>query len=352
MGAATAWHLARDGRSVLVLERFGTGHRRGSSHGATRVFRVAYRDIRYARLGLAALAWWRVMEDDTGTTLLDQCGQLDHGPAAPVGEIAGVLDALGRPVERLRAPEAAERWPGMRFDDTVVYSADGGRCYADATVTALQRRAVDHGADLHVDEPVQRIELLPGGVAVHTSGASYRAAVAVVAAGPWAGAVAGGTVPLPPLVVSCEQPGHFRPTVDGAERWPSFLHHRAGDSPLAFGAYGVYTPGLGMKVGVEGSGRVVDPEEGPFPHDPGAVDALRGYVATWFPGLDPDPVEVSTCLFTSTPDEHFVLDRRGPIVVCSPCSGHGFKFVPVIGRLVADLASGAEQADPAWRLPR
>ncbi|MFM7068604.1 MAG: FAD-dependent oxidoreductase, partial [Actinomycetes bacterium] len=80
-------------------------------------------------------------------------------------------------------------------------------------------------------------------------------------------------------------------------------------------------------------------------------DQLAQYVRTWFPGLDPEPLDATSCLFTSTTDEHFLLDRRGPFIVCSPCSGHGFKFVPAIGRAVRALADGAPAAAP-WQLPR
>lgn len=124
--------------------------------------------------------------------------------------------------------------------------------------------------------------------------------------------------------------------------WPSVLHHRSGAGPLDFGAYAVWAPGVGMKVGLEDVDRPVDPDDRPAEPPAQAVDALVDYVGRWFPGLDPRPLDPHMCLFTSTPDEHFVLDRRGPVVVVSPCSGHGFKFVPAIGRLAADLASAPD----------
>jgi len=98
------------------------------------------------------------------------------------------------------------------------------------------------------------------------------------------------------------------------------------------------------------TGPTIDPDRSPRTVDPGPLARLGRYVATWLPGLDPEPVSVSTCLYTTTPDQHFVLDRRGPVVACSPCSGHGFKFVPAIGEIVADLADGGSQDEVAWRL--
>jgi sarcosine oxidase len=245
----------------------------------------------------------------------------------------------------------------MRFEGAVVFSADDGRCRAEATVTALQRRAVAHGAELHVRTAVERIDVGPGGAGaratVHSTAGSWRAPAVVVAAGAWAHGLLGGIVDgLPPLQVTLEQPAHFRPVLADVG-WPSFLHHAPGPGPghpLGFGAYGVFSPGEGMKVGEHGTGPTIDPDRSPRTVDPGPLARLGRYVATWLPGLDPEPVAASTCLYTTTPDQHFVLDRRGPVVVCSPCSGHGFKFVPAIGEIVADLADGGSQDDVAWRL--
>jgi sarcosine oxidase len=192
-------------------------------------------------------------------------------------------------------------------------------------------------------------------LAVHAAGRSWTASTVVVAAGAWVGDITRGLVTLPSLEITCEQPAHFRPVVEQAS-WPSFIHHvrrsNGPDQPLGVDGYGLLTPGEGVKVAEHGSGVIVpDADHRPFEPDPDRLERLCRYVRAWFPGLDPDPVSATTCLYTSTPDHHFVLDRVGPIVVCSPCSGHGFKFVPLIGALTADLACGGEQRDPAWRFP-
>jgi sarcosine oxidase len=105
-----------------------------------------------------------------------------------------------------------------------------------------------------------------------------------------------------------------------------------------------------MKVGEHGTGQPIDPAAPRPPIDPARVARLGRYVAQWFPGLDPEPASISGCLYTTTPDEHFVVDRRGPLVICSPCSGHGFKFVPAIGDMTAALALGGTQTEAPWRL--
>ncbi len=357
MGAATAWQLARDGRDVLLVEQFEPGHAHGSSHGHTRIFRVAYRDARYTAFALDALEWWRVLEDESGDSLLDLCGQIDHGARESLDDIAAALDHHCRPYERLSGAAAAERWPGIRTEDGAVFSPDGGFVAADRSVATLYRVAAEQGATIRTNLVVRRIEPSAdgAGATVVTDEGSWTAPVVVVAAGAWAADLLDGLVDLPPLTVTLAAPSHFRPLV-GPEPWPSVVHHATGGVPLGFGAYAVWAPGVGVKVGLEERELPVDLARRPYAAPPDVVAALAGYVAEWFPGLDPQPLDPHTCLFTNTPDEHFILDRRGPVVVVSPCSGHGFKFVPAIGRLAAAMAvspdaraTDVDRVD-AWRL--
>jgi sarcosine oxidase len=351
MGSATAWQLARRGRSVLLLEQFEPGHARGSSHGATRIFRVAYRDPLYVGLALEALALWRELEAESGEILLEQDGQLDHGAPEATAVIAQNLRAAGRACEELSPAGARERWPGMRFDRSVVFSPEGGRCHAQTTVRALQRVCAARGGELRFGARASRVVPDGDGARVVTADAEYVARAVVVAAGAWVGKLLGSGLGLPELRVTREQPAHFAPR-DARARFPAFIHHAnaRGGAHLGFATYGLWTPGLGVKVGEHGVGTPVDPDTAAPGPDPARLERLSRYVEEWFPGLEPKPVEATPCLYTSTPDEHFVLDRRGPIVVCSACSGHGFKFTPAIGRIAADLALGAEQREPAWRL--
>src|SRR4051812_11332875 len=137
MGSASAWALARRGRDVVVLEQFGPGHTRGSSHGASRIFRLAYPDPFWVRLARHAEGEWRRLGADAGVTLLTRTGSLDHGEAAGVDAIAGALTAVGAPVERLDPAAARERWPGLRFDGAVVHQPDGGRIESARAWAAL-----------------------------------------------------------------------------------------------------------------------------------------------------------------------------------------------------------------------
>ena len=333
MGAATAWWLARAGREVVLLEQFGPGHTRGSSHGASRIFRFAYPLPRYVRMAKVALDLWREVEDDAGVPLLETTGGLDHGDDVGVQAVAEALDREDVAFEFLVADAAAERWPGMRFAGDVLFQPDAGRCAADATVAALLDGAGRHGAEVRFDEAVVSMTRAFDDVVLRTATEEYRASVAVVAAGAWTSAVLGDLTPLPSLKVTEEQVFHF-PAIDDEYRWPSFIHHR---SPYV---YGLESPGEGVKVAEHHAGTVVDPDHRSFEIDPAGADRVRHYVERWLPGLGTEPTSSATCLYTTTPTEDFHITREGPVVVVSACSGHGFKFTPLIGRMAAELVTG------------
>jgi sarcosine oxidase len=328
MGSSAAWWLARRGADVVLLEQFTPGHARGSSHGGSRIFRFAYYEPEYVRMAQAALALWRELEDDAGEPLLDITGAVDHGEPNSIQRVTDALEACGASFERLTPEAATERWPAMRFDRDVLYHPDGGRCRADATVAALQRRAAAHGADVRF-ETRAALRVRDDGVEIEAGDEIISARVAVVTAGAWITHVLG---PLaPPVSVTQEQVQHFAPTID--QEWPSFIHHR--DKWI----YGLATPGEGIKVDEHHVGPAIDPDHR-VPRDPALEQRMVQYVEAWMPGLDPTPRHRTECLYTTTPDESFVLDRLGPVVIGSPCSGHGFKFTPLIGQRLAELAAG------------
>ena len=347
MGSATAWWLARRGRSVVLLEQFEQGHDRGSSHGATRIFRLAYPDPTYVRMAQEALPLWRELEDETGRRLLETTGAVDHGDPASMTATAAALDAAGAPYEILAADDAARRWPHMRFESSVLFHPDGGRCLAGETVAALQERAGARGADVRFGTGPAEVTPRHDSVVVRAAGEEWEAPVAVVTAGGWLPAVVEGVVELPALTVTREQIQHFRPRDDAADptAWPSFIHHRR---PWV---YGLFSAAEGLKVAAHHVGPVVDPDDESRAPRAEAAGEMSAYVREWFPGLDAEPTHPATCLYTTTATEDFVLDRRGPLVIGSPCSGHGFKFTPLIGRMLADLADGHAPPGGRFALP-
>jgi sarcosine oxidase len=349
MGSSTAWWLARRGRSVLLAEQFERGHVRGSSHGAVRIFRLAYADPDYVAMCRRSLQLWRELEDDCGESLLELVGAYDHGPEGSIDGVDAALRESGVPFERLTPEEAHERVPAMRFDRDVLFHADAGRSFADRSVQALQRRAAELGADVRF---ATRAAARPhaGGVEVDLEGEGGGETVAadtvVVTAGAWVDQVAGAMAALPRFTITQEQAVHFAP-IDPAAVLPSFIHHTEPSR------YGVHSPAEGLKVGGHHEGPATTGDARGFELDPARIATIEHYARTWIPGVEPTARLGATCLYTTTANDDFVLDRVGQVVIGSPCSGHGFKFTPLVGRLLADLAgdpASVSQIAPRHRL--
>ncbi|MCK2035958.1 FAD-dependent oxidoreductase [Microbacterium sp. SSW1-49] len=332
MGLATAWELTRRGRRPVVLERFARGHHEGASHGATRNFNNAYSQDHYLDLLVRARAGWEALGDVDGAPLLRLHGLVTHGDV-DVAAVRDALSARGIPAELISAAEATRRWPGMRFDDDVLWSSDAGVVRAADALRELERRILAAGGEVRWSTPVAHVGETPdGGVVELADGSGLHADTVVVTAGAWTQKLL-SRIDLPTLTVTEETPAHFAPRTDAA--WPSFNHYT---DPSAYPAtvYGMPTPGEGVKVGFHLAGDEVDPDA--RPHIPTQQAALADYVREWMPGLDPDSAVPISCTYTSTADGTFVLDRRGHVVVGAGFSGHGFKFATGIGAVLADLA--------------
>lgn len=360
MGLATTWQLARAGHRVITLERFERGHARGASHGATRNFNNAYGEDHYLDLLASARTEWDELARTTGEPLLRLHGLVTHGDDETVSRVHAALAGRGERAVVLTAREAAQRWRGMRFAGDVLLTEDAGVVRAAAALTALEAAARSHGADVRFGHRVVEVDEGADGVriSVDASGERYElsAETVVVTAGAWTTAVIPPTFALPRLTVTEESPAHFTPR-DAAHRWPSFNHFLGGSSTPAGHAphpgqtYGMPTPGEGIKVGYHHVGPVVDPDARSYRPAPALAAELEEYVREWFPGLDPASAEPISCTYTSTDTEDFVLDRRGRIVVGAGFSGHGFKFTPAIGAVLAQLATDeSARAAPAFRL--
>lgn len=356
MGSAAAWQLARRGRDVVLLERFAPGHANGASHGPSRNFNVAYDREPYLGLLTEASRLWDELESESGAHLLDRVGMVTHGGTGKYPELDAAR-AVGIAGEILAAGEAGERFPGLRFETPVLWNPSGGRLNADAAVAALQSAAEARGAVVRHESPATAIEPRGDRVLIATAGDTLEASVVIVAVGAWSSKLLAPLVPLPPLVVTQEQPAHFAlrvPDADASRTWPGFNHRPrpVGDEWWYTPIYGMYTPGFGVKAGWHGSGPLTDPDARSFHAEPVQLAALQRYAAEWLPGADSDRLEPISCTYTTTPDHDFVLDRVGPLVVAAGFSGHGFKFTPAIGRVLADLATVEGGAPDALRLAR
>ena len=351
MGSAAAWAMARRGRDVTLLEQFGPGHRIGASHGTTRNFNPGYADPDYVAMLAESARLWNELEADSGERLMARTGVVNHGSDPRLPEVRNALLAAGLRAEFLSVEEAAERWQGIRFDQRVLHMADGGQLNPDAALPAMQRLAAGLGAEIRHHVKVLELKILDDGVrltiesgTVESGGRTevLTARQAVVTAGGWTTKLLGGVTPLPRLTVTQEQPAHFAIADDGA-RWPGFNHSPGRGDAYAYWrspVYGMQTPGEGVKAGWHGVGPVVDPDRRTFTPELGQRAALQRYARDWLPGVDADSLTDISCTYTTTQDENFILDRIGPLVIGAGFSGHGFKFAPAVGRILADLATG------------
>ena len=351
-GSAALHHLARRGRRVVGIEQFTPGHDRGSSHGETRIIRLGYFEHpAYVPLVRAAIPLWRALERESGAALLDVTGILEMG--APDNTlVAGTLRSArthGLPHEVLDAAGVMGRFPAFRLPPHFVgvLQPDGGVLAAEPAVAAQLARARAAGAELRANETVRAIEPAADGVRIVTDRGTLLAGQAVVATGGWIRQLLPG---LPaPIRVTRQVVGWFapaEPALFARERCPVFMIESQGGIFYGFPA----GPRPGIKFAKHHhADEAVDPFAAARPIDGADEAVLRATLAAHVPAADGPLLAAQTCRYTMTPDGDFILDRlpgAPSIIVVSPCSGHGFKFAPVIGEIVADLVTqGATRHD-------
>lgn len=348
MGSATVYHLARRGRRVLGLERFDIPHDRGSSHGLTRIIRLAYYEHpSYVPLLRRAYELWRELQDMAGEQLLYVTGSIDAGPLGG-GVFEGSLLSChvhNLPHQVLTSAELSRRFPGYRLppDTLALFQPHGGFLLPERCIVAYVQAAHALGAQVHARERVLEWKPLENGVRVRTDRGAYEAGSLVIAAGAWASGL------LPPLrglaaperqVLAWFQPR--RPELFTPERFPVFNLLVEEGRYYGFPVFGV----PGFKVGrYHHLEEQVDPDS--LDREPGARDeaVLRPFVQRYFPDAAGPTMALKVCLFTNSPDEHFILDLHPEypqVAIAAGFSGHGYKFCSVVGEIMADLATRGE----------
>ncbi|MFC1463590.1 MAG: N-methyl-L-tryptophan oxidase [Candidatus Brachytrichaceae bacterium NZ_4S206] len=344
MGSAAAYHLAKDGQRTLLIERFEIAHTLGSSHGESRIFRFAYNNPNYARLAMQSYPHWRALESDSGERLLEVIGGLDlaHEPAhyPDVDAVADALTQVGGRFERLDAAQIRARYPQWHLGDAAVavFSPDSGFLRATRCVQVMVEQAAKHGATVREREPVRAIT--PGRpVEVVTDAGRYRAGKLIITGGAWINELIRYVGLQLPVQIEQEQVTYFT-LLRNAEsfqrdRFPIFIHWR---SPItSYGFPVIEKPGI--KVGFHHEGHFIDPDAPRTPRDE-TTQRVLAYVRAHLPDAAGAPFEPTACLYTTTPDQDFVIDFAPDfdnVMICSACSGHGFKFGAGIGRALADL---------------
>jgi sarcosine oxidase len=357
MGSATAYQLAGRGKKVLGLELHTPAHDRGSSHGGSRLIRQAYFEApAYVPLVLRAYELWERLEAETGRDLMTLCGGLMlglRGSEVLEGSLRSAREH-GLPCELLEAEEVKRRFPALVPDRETValYEGRAGFLRPEATINAHLERALTLGAELHFEEPVLSWETSASEdrVRVETSVATYEAERLVITAGAWAPALlADLSLPLQPerrVIYWFEPEGSTEPFLPGS--FPVFIWEPEDGNtfscfPLLTGECGVKTVFFragGVPCTPETLDRQVRDEE---------IEFIREYLDEYVPSLAGRCLEAAFCMYTNTPDEHFVIDLypgHRQVSFASPCSGHGYKFASVVAEILADLADDGDTRHP------
>jgi sarcosine oxidase len=348
MGAAAGWRLAARGAHVVCFDRHSPPHAFGSTHGESRITRTAYFEGPwYVPLLQETFPLWRELEAASGAELLTLTGALMIGPPsaeAVSGALAAAAD-LGLDVRLLRADEIRKAYPGhiVGNRDVAVLDAHAGFLRPEAAVSAMIGRVEALGGEITRGVAVSAVNPHPDGVEVVAAEARETFDAVVIAAGPWMHEL----VDWLPLTVERQVMAWFAidQKVDTAltpGKFPVFIRqsHGIGD------VYGFPTlDGVSLKIARHHEGDATDPQHVQRNVSDEELDPLRHYVRTRLHGVTQRVVRTVTCMYTNTPDGHFAIglhpeDSR--IVLLSACSGHGFKFAPVIGAIAADLACDGE----------
>lgn len=344
MGSAALFHLATRGTRVLGVDQFVPPHDRGSSHGLSRIIRLAYWEHpAYVPLVRRAYQLWRELEITSGIPLLTVTGSLDIG--APDGRLySGSLQSAirhGLPHEDLSAAEVVDRFPGFRLPASVraVFQPDGGSLRPEEAILAHLELASAAGAEIHTGERVVEWRAADDTVVVTTDSRTYRCARLVITAGPWSQTLLAGRIPLA-LVPERQVVAWTRPLTDAFRpgRFPVF-YMDVDEGRF----YGFPEDHVGFKIGkYHHLEQVADPDRASQVITPEDVAILTDTVAKYFPGANGAVVRAETCLFTNTADEHFVIGSipgSSNVVMAGGCSGHAFKFCSVIGEVLGDLVT-------------
>ncbi|MDE1857487.1 MAG: N-methyl-L-tryptophan oxidase [Thaumarchaeota archaeon] len=344
MGASVTYNLARKGLRTLNIERFGVNHELGSSHGQTRIIRLAYyEDARYIPLLRRAFESWREVESRSGKKLLLMTGGLMVG-RSDGALVKGVLKSAAAhevPHEVLSAREAQDRFRAFSLTDEfeAVYERNAGVLFAEESVRAFVGLGSEAGAEFRFSEEVRGWKAGADSVEVETSLGRQTAPRLILCAGAWNGRLLGGAIPL-----QCERQVPFWFSSGGrdvftAPKMPIFIMEEKADSYY----YGIPELGHGVKVARTHGGEMGDPDKVRREVTDEDAAPVRDFVAKRLAGLDNVPIASTTCLYTNTPDLNFVvgpLPGEPKVTVVSACSGHGFKFASVMGEIAANLSAG------------
>lgn len=347
MGSAAAWVLSRRGVRVLGIDRYTPPHHFGSTHGQSRIIREAYYEHPlYVPLVQRAYTLWDDLSQESGRQLLVRTGGLMIGPAD--GTLVQGAQQSARlhqlPCALWSGAKVRDRVPALNVPDSHValWEPRAGLLRPEQAVDAMLTASRRHGAELVFNTAVTGWRPDGDGFVVATRARDYRASRVVLSAGPWIGQLLprAGVPFTVERAVQCWFRPATRPELFAPDRLPVFIVEWARNRFF----YGLPDHGAGVKLAEHHAGEVTTADTVRRLVDEREWADVRALALQWMPGVAGALADASVCLYTNTPDGHFVIDRlpeHPGVIVASPCSGHGFKFAPAIGEILADLATGA-----------
>ena len=348
MGSAAAYHIAKAGADVLVLEQFHRGHTFGSSHGETRIIRFFYDKPFYTELMKTAYEEWRALEAASGKPLLFITGSVNLGQSGNLygHAVRQSLAAAGVESEGWTSQQLMKRFPQFRVSDTmdILYQKDTGFLHAAECVSTHSQLAEQHGADIREGMPVTQIDWQSDVLTVYTDTHRFRGRKVVVTAGAWTNVLLPELSPL--LTVTRQQVCYYQPTdvvLFQPDRFPVFTEVTAEGEFL----YGIpYFGKNGVKIARHGMGQPVSPDTCNRTPDAAYMQRIDAYLHERIPEVG-ETVHAEVCLYTETPDEDFIIDTHPDcptLLIAAGFSGHGFKFCSIVGRILSELALTGETA--------
>jgi sarcosine oxidase len=344
LGLSAARALAGRGCEVTVLDQAEIGHQGAGSKGSCRIFRLGYDDARYVAMARRARDLWHELERQSGRQILLPAPQLSLGDQLPA--VHQAMRAAGAPCELLSAEQAAERFPGIAARGPVLLETQSCVTAADQALQALAAAVPD------VRTGVRVTALADDGrqVRVSTEAGSLFARTVIVCAGPSTSRLLATAGVAVPGTATLEQVAYLAPAAARPPQMPIFLYHNGVQCP-----YGLPVPGSDLyKIGIHLSGPLADPASQGQEADDVMTAELTRLARELLPGFAPEPVATERCIYDNSPDDDFILDRAGNLVIGSGTSGHGFKFGPLLGEWLANLAAGqpADLPGPQFSLAR
>jgi N-methyl-L-tryptophan oxidase len=353
MGMAAGYYLSKLGKRTLLLDSNDPPHSLGSHHGDTRIIRHAYGEGRkYVPLALRAQALWRELEQESGMDLFSPTGVLCVGAEGSlfIEEVVKSAKEFSLPLEILSSDEINVRWPGFNLPEGSVgcLERNSGVLFSEECIRAYRRLGLANGMTLVPFTKVEKIEKFGEGTIVQTISEQYVADNVVVCSGAWTGKILEGTgldIPLQPTrkTVSWFECDDF---LYDSSRFPAFTIDLLDEHYYGFPNIN----GSGLKIGRHDGGEKVDPDF--FNREYGVnssdEDEARNFIKKYLPKANGPLIKGKTCLYTLTPDEHFIIDRHpilSNVIIAAGFSGHGFKFASIVGKVICELITEGKTND-------